>query len=99
MGNREELNEVLEQLENEEEQNIYDDSQTRRRLTNADYLDIFSYINLVLFIIGALYVIINSFSDEINFTGIIIGVICLATGITLFLLLKTIVDIYRKIEN
>ncbi len=99
MDNDDELKNVLEQLSNEEEiqENNKDEEKTKTK--NADYLEKMAYVNVILFVIGAIYVIANSFVDEMNLIGITIGIATLIVGFTLFFLLRTIVDIYRKVEK
>ena len=68
---------------------------------NAYYLNIFSIINLVISVVGAILVWTNfykDYNDNINWIGIIGGVAILIGGFTLFFLLKTIVDIFYKIK-
>ena len=73
--------------------------------TNADKLQILAYINIVIAIISAIIVWIKfSFisingKDAVNWFGIIGGICLLITGLTIFYLLKTIVDIYNEIDN
>lgn len=74
----------------------------RTKKTNADVLNIIAIINLCLSIVGALiigiyYGVIEY--DEMNWIGIITGIGVLLSGITLFFVLETIVDIYRKVEK
>ena len=99
MDNDDELKNVLKQLSNEEEiqENNKDEEKTKTK--NADYLEKMAYVNVILFVIGAIYVIANSFVDEMNLIGITIGIATLIVGFTLFFLLRTIVDIYRKVEK
>lgn len=73
--------------------------------TNADKLEIFAYINIVIAIISAIivwvkfsFVSVNG-KDVINWIGIIGGVGIAIAGLTLYYLLRTIVDIYNEIDN
>ncbi len=67
--------------------------------THADRLSIMANINLLLSIIGAILILCN-FSvtsyDKLNWYGILSGFAVLFCGYTIFLLLKTVVDIYNK---
>lgn len=73
--------------------------------TNADKLEILAHINLIITIIGAVFVFINcsivsiSEEDTINWIGMLIGIGIIITGLTLFYLLKTIIDIYNEIDE
>lgn len=73
--------------------------------TNADILQIFAYINIIIAIIGAIFVWVKfSFitvngKDVINWFGILGGVGIIISGLTLFFLLRTIVDIFYEIDN
>jgi len=62
-----------------------------------------AFINIVLSIIATILIWINfsvsKITDEINLLGITGGIAVLITGFTLFFLLRTIVDIYRKVEK
>ena len=98
MDNDDELN-VLKQLSNEEEIQQNNNNEEKTKTRNADYLEKMAYVNVILFVIGAIYVIANSFVDEVNWIGIAIGIATLIVGFTLFFLLRTIVDIYRKVEK
>ncbi len=62
----------------------------------AKYLRVFAIINLVFLIIGAVGMII---SFEFNVMGISLGIASILTGITIFLLLETVADIYYKIQK
>lgn len=99
MDNDDELKNVLKQLSNEEEIQQNNNNAEKTRTKNADYLEKMAYVNVVLFVIGAIYVIANSFVDEVNWIGIATGIAALIVGFTLFFLLRTIVDIYRKVEK
>lgn len=99
MNNNDELKNVLEQLSNEEEIQQNNNNEEKTKTKNADYLEKMAYVNVVLFVIGAINVIANSFVDEVNWIGIAIGIATLIVGFTLFFLLRTIVDIYRKVEK
>lgn len=70
---------------------------------NAKCLNVMAYINIVLSIIAAILIWINfslsKITDEINLLGIFGGVAILIAGFTLFFLLRTIVDIYRKVKK
>ena len=73
--------------------------------TNADKLEIFAYINIVIAIISAIIVWVKfSFisvngKDVINWFGILGGAGIVISGLTLFYLLRTIVDIFNEIDN
>lgn len=80
--------------------------------TNADYLNFMAIINIVLSIIGAITIWVNFSTIEytttskyatpvtdINWYGILGGIGILIIGFTVFFLLKTIIDIYDKVEN
>ena len=99
MDNDDELKNVLKQLSNEEEIQQTNNNEEKTKTRNADYLEKMAYVNVILFVIGAIYVIANSFVDEVNWIGIAIGIATLIVGFTLFFLLRTIVDIYRKVEK
>lgn len=70
---------------------------------NAKCLNIMAYINITLSIVAAILIWINfsisKITDEVNLLGIFGGIAILIMGFTSFFLLKTIVDIYRKVEN
>lgn len=69
--------------------------------TNADYLNFMAIINIILSIIVTLAIWINYGTtryDELNWVGILSGIAVLIAGFTLYFLLKTVIDIYDKIE-
>lgn len=84
----------------------------KERKTNADYLSIFSVINLIITIIGSIIIWINFSTTKIvkeysyisgnytetiiNWYGIIGGIALLIVGFTIFFLLRTIIDIYYE---
>lgn len=100
MSSNNELKNVLKQLSNEE---IKHNDKNVKKKTNADWLEIISYINVIISIIGAIYAFIElsetGYSFEPNIMSISITVGILLVGFTLFFLLKTIVDIYKKVEK
>ena len=68
--------------------------------TNADCLNFMATINIILSIIGAIAVWVNygvTRYDEFNWIGIASGIGILIAGITLYFLLKTVIDIYDEI--
>jgi len=78
--------------------------------TNADCLNTMANVNVVLSIIISAILIfpnlvevsarINGYSiDSSALTAIVLGIVCLILGITLCFFLKTIADIYKKVEN
>lgn len=79
--------------------------------TNADCLNIVANINLAIFIIASLYYwynvltgiyeIVNYGFDEINIfiINLICGLSLILVGFTIFFLLKTIIDIYYKVNK
>lgn len=79
--------------------------------SNADCLSVVANINLAIFIIASLYYFYNVFIslvELINYSyvegitigiNLIYGVSLLLVGFTVFFLLKTIVDIYYKINK
>lgn len=100
MVNNDELKDILKQLENEENMKLEEDRNIEENTrTNADCLNDIANINLVLSIIGAVWILANSFIDKVNWMGITIGIASLIAGTTLFFLLKTIVDIYWEVEK
>lgn len=82
---------------------------------NANYLNIMAYINIVLSIVGAISIWVcfstvevtkkytyssGTYTDQvINWYGIFGGLGILIVGFTLFFLLKTLCDIYWKVER
>lgn len=77
-------------------------------ISNATCLNIMAYINIILSIIGAIYVFFNFgivkveseyLGDYIttNWYGIAGAIAMLIVSFTIFFLLKTIVDIHRKV--
>ena len=69
--------------------------------TNAYYLNILAIINLVISIIGAIFILANYYKDyydNVNWIGIIGGVAILIGGFTIFFLLKTVIDIFNKVK-
>lgn len=92
-----------------EKQNNKEEKSEKER-TNADYLNTIANIIIVLSIISAIVLIlpslinlsyaINGYSTDFSaWLPAILGGICLLSGVTLFFLLKTVVDIYRKVES
>lgn len=73
--------------------------------SNADKLNIFAYINLIISVICAILVWINfSFTsvggkNVINWFGILGGIGIIISGLTIFYLFRTIVDIYYEVEK
>lgn len=74
--------------------------------TNADFLNIMAYINIILSIIATVIIWVNfstieyrSGYTETNWYGVFGGIGILIAGFTLFFLLKTVVNIYDKIEG
>lgn len=63
---------------------------------NAEWLEIIANINLVIIILAVIYYFYEGFTNEAS--NIIIGIGLLISGLTIYLLLKTIVDIYYKIK-
>lgn len=81
-----------------------------KQRTNADCLNTMANIIIVVSIIATIVLIfpnlvnlsevINGYStDSFTWLPIVSGVICLLSGVTLYFLLKTVVDIYRKVEE
>lgn len=84
----------------------------KERKTNADYLSIFSVINLIITIVGSIIIWINfsttkivkeysyisgSYTETVvNWYGIAGGFVILISGFTIFFLLRTIIDIYYE---
>lgn len=70
---------------------------------NAKWLDRMAEINLFITIIATSYFFYKGFMDlnaEININiNILIGLGALMSGLTLFFLLETVVDIYNKINE
>lgn len=70
---------------------------------NAKWLDRMAEINLFITIIATPYFFYKGFMDldaEININiNILIGLGILMSGLTLFFLLETVVDIYNKLDN
>ncbi|MCI8309112.1 MAG: hypothetical protein HFJ45_02650 [Clostridia bacterium] len=77
-------------------------------ISNATCLNIMAYINVIVSIIGAIYILFNFgivkveseyVGDYIttNSYGIAGAIAMLIASFTIFFLLKTIVDIYRKV--
>lgn len=83
----------------------YEEQQRKRRReerrSNADCLNIMANLNLLLSIISAIIVWLNFSEDgiDINWLGIVGGIGILFVGFTLFFLLKTVADIYWKVEK
>lgn len=108
-----EVIEQLQEDEAVESENLNNTEEEKR--TNADYLSVMANVNIILSIIGAIAIWCNfgtteeihkgtylssSYTETVaNWFGIIGGIAVLITGFTLFFLLKTIVDIYRKVEK
>lgn len=76
--------------------------------SNAKYLNIMANINLVICIIGAISIIISSIiyanEEYLEITEIIwiplaIAISLTIGGFTIFFLLRTIIDVYRKVEK
>lgn len=78
--------------------------------TNADYLKIMANIILILSIIVtgililpsliSLSAIINGYSTDTNtWSSIMLGIITLVSGFSVFFLFRTVADIYRKVEK
>lgn len=69
--------------------------------TNADCLNTMANINVVVSIIISMILIFPNLVEVSNeplaFIYIILGIVCLISGITLCFFFKTIVDIYRKV--
>ena len=77
---------------------------------NADWLGIIAVINLIIFIIVAIVIWVAPFimeeeilffedTGEINLINIILGLGILLSGFTQYFLLKTVQDIYYKVEK
>mgnify|MGYP005791972243 CR=1 FL=1 len=80
----------------------------KQNSSNAKYLNIMANINLVICIIGAISIIISSIIyaneeyleiTEIIWIPLVIAIGLIIGGFTIFFLLRTIIDIYRKIEK
>lgn len=74
--------------------------------TYADCLNFFSNLNLIITIVSSIAIWINfstieykSGYSEINWYGIVGGAVTLIIGLTFVFLLKTIVDIYKKVKE
>lgn len=110
-----EFTEVIEQLQEDETIEVENSDDTEEKRTNADCLSVMANINIILSIIGAIAIWCNfgtteelhkgtylsgSYTETVaNWLGIIGGIAVLIGGFTLFFLLKTIVDIYRRVEE
>lgn len=72
---------------------------------SADYLEILASINLVIFIASAIVCFCSVIPELIeygsieNYVVLITGVSSLLAGFTLYFLLKTVADIYNKLDN
>lgn len=104
MSNTNELKSVLEQLENEEiKHNNKASKMHTKKKTNADWLEVVAYINIVISIIGSTCIFVKlseiEYSFKPNMMSIFATVGILLAGFTLFFLLKTVVDIYKKVEK
>lgn len=81
------------------------DNQNENVKSNADHLETLAIINLVVFIITAIvcfYGVIPEFIEYgsvENYILLIAGISSLLTGFTLYFLLKTVADIYNKLDS
>ena len=72
------------------------------KFENADALNFMAVINIIISIVGAITVWSNFGTtryEETNWFGIIGGLAILIVGFTQFFLLKTVVDIYDKVDK
>ena len=83
---------------NFDEEKTYEND--KKDFSNADILNIFSYVGLIITIIVGIILSIDAFiQDRFNLYFLLGGISILFSGFILFFLLKTIVDIYDKIEG
>ncbi len=76
-----------------------EESKKQKNTTNAQRLNIIANINLFIMLISSVFIFISAIKDytnEFDFFRILLGIIVAITGYTLYLLLKTVVDIYNK---
>lgn len=106
MNEQDELRNVLNQVIEEENEKSNMCNQKEHIMENATHvnaLNVIAYINLVLSMIGAIFVLINysksDITDEFSIVGICGAIAIIIAGLTLFFLFKTIVDIYWKVEK
>lgn len=74
-------------------------SKTDSIKTYADRLNTVANVNMILSVVAAMIIWFNlgiNQYEELNWYGIVGGITILFGGYTLFLLLKTVVDIYNK---
>lgn len=64
---------------------------------NADRLEIIANINLFIIILAVIYYFYEGFTNEAVY--IIIGIGLLLSGLTIYFVLKTIVDIFDRVDN
>lgn len=67
--------------------------------TNADWLNSIANINLIISIIVSIITWVEFFDTTINWWGVVVIGAILLSGVTLFFLLKTVVDIYNKVKK
>ena len=86
---------------------LYDDKENLNENVkdNADHLEILANINLVIFIASSIVCFCGVITEIIeygsieNYVLLITGVSSLLVGFTLYYLLKTVADIYNKLNN